>query len=313
MDIKEKILTPADKFLQSKEYLDLKKEVEDSVQLALKAEDGEEVDIEPVFRLFDQQAKNNVENEVTRVKMFWGVVAKSLKDGEFGKIHTDLGPLLEDASQAEAFLNKRLSGVIERLSRTIYRNLNNRGDALRELKANLYSYFPEIKDLIVGGLEGKKPKTAVPGGKLGKDEFAESFGNFFGGTRGSDEKKSAEWLLEKNWDTPNISDIKPGLIIEVLDIVQNKTHKYLILSEPFYKPIYVEAKDNMKDIFVKAKEIGGSYVIERRMADWGLAPSMIREARWSPDFKPIKWYPYFESSEFKISPGEFDDILKNPI
>lgn len=258
--------------MQSDEYLSLEsleREVKESVAQALVSEEGE--DIEPAMRLFDQQMAKHQPNAVLREKLFWGIVAESLKDGEFRKVHTDIGPLLENASKAEAFLNKNINAIIEKLSQSIFRNLNRRGDVFRELKSRFYAYFPEVGDLIIGAQEGKKPKTVPLGGQLGEDEFIRSLGRVFG------KDKEPKWLLEKNWEVPERNEIKPGLVIEILDVENDKIHKYLILTEPYHHEVIAGLEKKSKDLSVKAREIGGgNYEVERNLADWGLAPSLFR-------------------------------------
>lgn len=301
METKTEAPKNLESFKKSGEYLSLEKEVKESVAQALASEEGE--DIEPVMRLFDKQMAKYQPNAVLKEKLFWGIVADALKDGEFRKIHGEIGPLLDDASKAEQFLNKRLNEIIEKLSQTIYKNLNDRGEVFQKLKSEFYRCWPEIKDLIVGAQEGKKTKTTPLTGQLGEDEFTRSLKRVFG------EDKEPRWLLEKNWEVPERNVIKPGLVIEILDVENDKIHKYLILTEPYNRE-FVGLKEKNKDFSVKTREIGGgNYEIERDLEDWGLAPSLFRGGRWSPNHRPVKWYPFYEAEEFKQSPEKFD--LKN--
>ncbi len=137
-----------DEFLKSKEYLDLKKEIEEAVGAALQS-NGEE-DIEPLMGLLNRKmAAYNLEGAV-KEKLFWDIIADSLRASVYEDLNEKIQPFVSGREyiEADAFVNEEIKETVRKLSHTIYRNTDKGGFARHILKDKFYSYFPEL-DLII--------------------------------------------------------------------------------------------------------------------------------------------------------------------
>lgn len=274
MEKKEGIKT-LEQFLKSKEYLDLKKEIADSVKIELQnPERGG--DIEPLTRLLDSELEGYNISAVQKERLFWDMVADSLKESVFETIYKKIYKLIEDGQNeaAEQTINKDLADIIKQLSPTIHRKLDKRGPALIELKNKFFEFLPEVGVLIMGAKEGKKLLTKVPGGKFMEQEEKE---------RG-DKKKPPEhprFVKERTWEVPALEEIKPGLVVEYKNIKLGSKSQFIVRSFP--------GKDTSGGLFIMADESEPLLRHKVFLADKGIVPS-YKTGLWNGWYRPTKWY-----------------------
>lgn len=294
MQKKEKLLTPADEFLESKESLSLegealKNEVKESVAEVLAGEnDG---DIEPVFRLFDQQTKKSIESGTMREKIFWEIVGEVLKKDFFEGIYRKIVPFVEGGkyNEVDSIVNKELAVTIQKLSPTIHRDLTKRGFAVTVLKKQFYSFLPEVDALVRGEVEGKKPQGKIPAGRFMEQQEADIFSQMLDDLVNKIDKKNIpkfpRFTKEKTWLTPKLDEIKPELIVEWRDIESGSKGSFEVLDFPF--------QDDHGSWWVKVKIISGlaherGIIKETSLADHGIMP--YRKVGWNNRYRPIRWY-----------------------
>ncbi|MBI2669699.1 MAG: hypothetical protein HYX20_00925 [Candidatus Yanofskybacteria bacterium] len=277
---------------ESKEYLNLKKEISESVRDVIEGH-GEE-DIEPLLKLTREQLKNLEPDEVMREKLFWEIAAESLKENVFEELHGKIFDIIASGNYegAKSAINKELGELVKKLSPTIFKNQSRRGFALTVLKNKFLSYLPEIDAIIRGEAESKQPKTKMPMHQFAEQETKESEESIEDVIKHWDEEwdrerpsKNPRFVKEKTWLTPTLEDIVPGLIIEIENIEFNKKEILEIIGTPYPSP----NTDLADDLFIRVRSLPQGIEAERSLADMGIIP--YETGKYNGWIRPVRWYP----------------------
>lgn len=268
-------------YLESADYLNLKKEIAAGVDDAL-GKGGEPIDFSETLLEFVERSEAYNPSRPIREKLFWEIVAEAFRKQVFPAI---VEGTKESGEVSQSDVNKKIREAIKKLG---LRSMDQRNFAFIIIRQYFYKAYPELERPII---KSRPPETKSPKVMVG-DDFVRDFsdvGVMGGGTwpelnKAAAKESRPQYIDEKNWEVPGWEEIKPGLIVELKDMRELRIRRMLILSKPEKRAI---------GTYIRARELDNNDSPQSEPDDYILASFGVipyKSGVWSNWLRPVRWY-----------------------